>query len=301
MGENAKLKCLVNAADPPPVITWTKDGKSLQSNPRIRYKTNLKTVLLKNLAIEDSGNYTCIVANRLGSDNYTFVVTVSKILKSKHPDVSHDHVVKAVTGGNFTLTCETRAKRKRGMPRFQWEKRSQMSEKVVKFKAPIQPVNLLDIKQRLKNRRTQWRFDYNETGTIVGSLTFFNVSKSDHGLYTCRTGNSLSAKIIKIVSVVVVDRSDADKFSKGNKKGSVSDDVKHYGKCCLLTNHRYSIGSYPPPPLYSAYQVINRSRDSSLASVGVYPKRQNTPIDDYAIDIDILCKMHDRNKPLSNA
>eukprot|EP00794_Sanderia_malayensis_P005401 gene5401-6077_t len=198
VGESTKLKCIVNAVDPPPVITWTKDGKSLQSHPSIGVSTNHQVVHFKNLTLQDSGNYTCIVANLLGSVNYTFRITVKRHMKTSHPSFVSFEKVTAVVGGNVTLNCVTKAKRKGGVPRFRWIKYFPESTKIGVFKAPVQSK-----KSHAPQRRIHWEFFYHKNGTVVGSLTFKNVSQSDRGWYMCKTGGSQSAKVFKGIKIIV--------------------------------------------------------------------------------------------------
>ena len=223
VGESTKLKCLVNDADPPPIISWTKDNKSLQMGKNMRYAHKHKILHFKLLSMNDSGNYTCIVANKLGKDSYTFQLVVKEHIMRKLPKLDAIQRIQAAVSGNFTITCRTSAKRKRGMPRIRWMKYSVTPEAGTSklsrtFKAPVEPFNLLNAKKSKKNTRMKWRFDYNKNGSILVSLTFLNVTYRDAGYYECRSSNSRSAKIIN--SVVV------DVKKKGMIEDTQNDDTR---------------------------------------------------------------------------
>ena len=181
----------------------------------MKLKMGKKHLQFKSLRLKDSGNYTCIVSNRLGRDSYTFVVIVKNRIiesvrgkKNRRPNIVPSQVVKAVIAGNLTLVCQSNAKRKRGIPRVKWlkykkDKASGKSTMEQDFKAPIQ--QLIGSKKKAKKHpRTSWRFESTKTGSIIASLTFRNVSYKDEGLYICTTGKSLVA--VKKVMVKIVRR-----------------------------------------------------------------------------------------------
>ena len=198
-----KLKCLVNNADPPPIITWTKNGKSLQMKEQMRFIHGHKYLHFKALSREDSGNYTCIVSNKLGEDSYTFNLIVKTQIKSKNPNLAPSRYITAPLHGNFSLTCFINAKPKRGMPRVRWIKYTPLSMLVKVFKAPVLPMDLIDSKKYKKHPRTHWRFYNSKNGSIVASLTFMNVSYIDEGLYVCKTGSRRSSKVVTSIKVNV--------------------------------------------------------------------------------------------------
>ena len=203
VGESIKLKCRVNRAEPPPIVTWTKDDMSLQLKSNMRLIRGHRYLHFKSLKREDSGNYTCIVANRLGEDSYTFVLEVKSQLKSKDPGIAPSRFTSAPLGGNFSLTCVINAKPKRGMPRVRWVKYTRSSMLVRIFKAPVLAVHLIDAKKYNRDPRIQWRFDNIRNGSIVASLTFLNVTYADKGLYVCKTGSKRSSKAITSVMVAI--------------------------------------------------------------------------------------------------
>jgi len=71
-----RLKCKANGVRPLK-YTWLKDGQKM---PPRRMDPHLNTSLwylkLKDLRPDDSGKYTCIVSNRCGSINHTYIIEV---------------------------------------------------------------------------------------------------------------------------------------------------------------------------------------------------------------------------------
>ena len=86
-GYNITLSC-TSSGSPPDTFTWMKDGDPtvLQSTDIITVAhTNTSAVFsinytISNFNISDSGTYTCIVTNPIGSDNYSLTVNFRKSL-----------------------------------------------------------------------------------------------------------------------------------------------------------------------------------------------------------------------------
>ena len=71
-----KLKCKAVGA-PPLHYKWFKDGQRLLSRRKDPYlNSSLWYLKLRNLDLDDAGEYTCIVANPYGRINYTYVLIV---------------------------------------------------------------------------------------------------------------------------------------------------------------------------------------------------------------------------------
>lgn len=70
VGEVKRLRCGVTG-QPPPAITWSKDGKPLQLSERVRNLSSNRTIKIKQVRLGDQGNYTCIAENALGKLNLT--------------------------------------------------------------------------------------------------------------------------------------------------------------------------------------------------------------------------------------
>lgn len=70
IGMRAAVTCAVIDGDPPFQFTWSKDGKVLQENDRVSFKTHdfMSTLVISNLGPESNGKYTCSVTNAAGKD-----------------------------------------------------------------------------------------------------------------------------------------------------------------------------------------------------------------------------------------
>ncbi|XP_062332728.1 neuregulin 2b isoform X2 [Osmerus eperlanus] len=89
-GERMYLKCEASG-NPSPSFRWYKDGRELQRGRDLKIKTNKKNskVQISRVRLEDSGNYTCVVENTLGQENFTSYITVQTLTTTLSPGVSH--------------------------------------------------------------------------------------------------------------------------------------------------------------------------------------------------------------------
>ncbi|XP_046879079.1 neuregulin 2b [Hypomesus transpacificus] len=88
-GERMYLKCEASG-NPSPSFRWFKDGRELQRGRDLKIKTNKKNskVQISRVRLEDSGNYTCVVENTLGQENFTSYITVQTLTTTLSPGVS---------------------------------------------------------------------------------------------------------------------------------------------------------------------------------------------------------------------
>ncbi|CAB1336464.1 unnamed protein product, partial [Coregonus sp. 'balchen'] len=73
-GEELLLECIA-AGVPTPVITWTKDGKELDTT-NIKLKNYNKLLQIPKTAFEDTGEYTCTATNKIGYLEHTITVQI---------------------------------------------------------------------------------------------------------------------------------------------------------------------------------------------------------------------------------
>ena len=54
--------------NPPPTISWTKDGSPLNNNQGILFSGDNETLSIASINRSESGNYRCVAKNGLGHD-----------------------------------------------------------------------------------------------------------------------------------------------------------------------------------------------------------------------------------------
>ena len=72
-GSILNLTCLP-FGDPSPSIHWVKNGMLVMRNAEL-YEKN-KTLIIRNVAVEDEGLFTCVAVNRAGNDTSGVYVEV---------------------------------------------------------------------------------------------------------------------------------------------------------------------------------------------------------------------------------
>ncbi|KAK5609748.1 Fibroblast growth factor receptor-like 1 [Crenichthys baileyi] len=81
LGSAIKLPCPVEA-DPPPLIRWTKDGRSIHSS-WIRFRELRMGLKIKEVEAEDAGTFNCQATNGFGSVNVNYTLI---IIDDSHSD-----------------------------------------------------------------------------------------------------------------------------------------------------------------------------------------------------------------------
>ncbi|XP_029915084.1 hemicentin-1 [Myripristis murdjan] len=99
------LECQT-AGNPPPQISWLKNGRPLLLSPRTRLLSGDSVLRISPVQLSDSGVYTCVARSRAGLAELSYDVQVQV-----PPGVDHVEPVEPVTvvqGSLVTLTCEAR-------------------------------------------------------------------------------------------------------------------------------------------------------------------------------------------------
>jgi len=155
-GEDLRLACNVQGGQPEPVVRWLKNNE-VHLSPR-KTGNNLK---ISHANSGHSGNYTCVAANKHGSDHISYLVS---ILEPPVVELLPDSEVSLHRGDSATITCKLIS----GTPpvAFEWT-RSHKS----KFTSP----------------NVNW---YNNSLTIEN----FNPA-TDSGRYTCQASNDAGSAV----------------------------------------------------------------------------------------------------------
>ena len=69
-GNIATLYCNATG-NPPPLISWNKDGFPIGNNSRISFSAGQKQLKITNVNRRDSGDYQCAAINDIGNDTST--------------------------------------------------------------------------------------------------------------------------------------------------------------------------------------------------------------------------------------
>ncbi|XP_074605116.1 cell adhesion molecule Dscam1-like [Brevipalpus obovatus] len=78
VGKQASLTCILEQGSLPVDFKWLKGNDAIRSSENIVIETSqrISGLIIKSLAISDSGNYSCIIANSFGSDLKAFQLIV---------------------------------------------------------------------------------------------------------------------------------------------------------------------------------------------------------------------------------
>ncbi|XP_026820139.1 obscurin-like isoform X5 [Rhopalosiphum maidis] len=115
--------------DPLPDIIWFKNDEEIQENERIKFmfEDEIAAIVIKNVEVEDEGEYKVLAKNDLGSDTETINLLIKAAPKFKKNLIDYE----GVTGKEITLTVEIEASPK---PIVQWYKDSKVIKKSNRIK-----------------------------------------------------------------------------------------------------------------------------------------------------------------------
>ncbi|XP_037282078.1 fibroblast growth factor receptor 3 [Rhipicephalus microplus] len=104
-GGSVRLSCRATGV-PEPQVAWFKNGQRLKFAPSNRENAQRFALTLTNLVRNDSGEYTCVVSNRLGSVQWTYTVEVHERFIPTPKIVCPFNNVTVAEGGSLSITCD---------------------------------------------------------------------------------------------------------------------------------------------------------------------------------------------------
>lgn len=101
--------------DPLPSITWIKNNEVIKENERIKmmFEDDIAAIVIKNVEVEDEGEYKIIAKNDEGSDSKTINLLIKAAPRFRKNLTDYE----GITGNDITLTVEIEASPK---PIVQW-------------------------------------------------------------------------------------------------------------------------------------------------------------------------------------
>ncbi|XP_075553121.1 fibroblast growth factor receptor 4-like [Dermacentor variabilis] len=105
IGGSARLSCRATGV-PEPRVAWFKNGQPLTFAASNRESGQRYTLLLTDLALNDSGQYTCVVSNRLGSVQWTYTVEVHEKFIATPTIVCPFANITVAEGESVSITCD---------------------------------------------------------------------------------------------------------------------------------------------------------------------------------------------------
>lgn len=101
--------------DPQPDITWFNSEGEIKETERIKimFEDDIASLVIKNVEVEDEGDYKIVAKNDLGSDTETINLLIKAAPRFRKNLIDYE----GVTGKDITLTVEIEASPK---PIVQW-------------------------------------------------------------------------------------------------------------------------------------------------------------------------------------
>ncbi|BFZ02029.1 hypothetical protein BsWGS_05068 [Bradybaena similaris] len=192
-GSDLSLDCKAQS-DPKPSVKWLKDGVELRNTNNVEVKKF--NLALRTLTTDMSGNYTCVVSNKLGHINWTFHLDVQ--VKLWPLIIEGPNNITQMTGSNVAFRC--RVINDPGAT-IRWHK--MLSN---------------------KNMEERPQADFLPDGSDPNVLKLDNIQKSDEGEYRCMAGNIWGLKHSSAWLTVIepVLRPDLPRLSEKNRNNNIN-------------------------------------------------------------------------------
>ncbi|KAG8173213.1 hypothetical protein JTE90_023106 [Oedothorax gibbosus] len=175
-GERGSVACTIRSGDTPVDFLWKKDERDIKESDGIKIQSILDSsfLVISSVSSKSSGNYTCIVKNSFGSDQYTSIlkVTAPPIWKVEPTDLHTQE------GASEVIYCEASGV---PQPEIKWIKGGEEQRGDVITTDPGSNLKVLP----------------------SGTLSFNKVESSMNGMYTCIADNNLGTVLSKSIFVSV--------------------------------------------------------------------------------------------------
>ncbi|XP_035232056.1 Down syndrome cell adhesion molecule-like [Stegodyphus dumicola] len=165
-GQKTSISCALNKGSQPLQFRWMKDNKELMNGENIEIVAikDVSLITINPVKQDSSGNYTCIVSNKLGKDEYT----ASLVVKAPPKWIKKPNDHSAFLGLKFEAECKVSGQ---PSPIITWYKEGKAG--------------------RFENSKANQRWNISNDGT----LTISNVNEDDEGKYICEASNGVETNL----------------------------------------------------------------------------------------------------------
>ncbi|GFU20643.1 down syndrome cell adhesion molecule-like protein 1 [Nephila pilipes] len=172
-GERGTATCTIRSGDRPLEFKWLKDGNDLIASSSVDTQSmrDSSFLVIESVTSKSSGNYTCVVSNVYGKDQFTASLTVTappQWLKEPKDSVSQE-------GESLIIECQAS-----GVPSPIVKWTSSNSKETI----PKDPMSVVRASE-------------------TGSLIISKVEASMHGSYTCEADNGFGEPLKKEILISV--------------------------------------------------------------------------------------------------
>ncbi|XP_014604411.1 PREDICTED: fibroblast growth factor receptor homolog 1-like isoform X1 [Polistes canadensis] len=187
-GNMVRLRC-PSTGNPRPNITWLKNNEEPKRSLGTIIRTKW-TLRLEDLVPDDSGNYTCIVCNRIACINHTFKVDIIETVRHRPILTRPPRNTTVVVGSNASMTCEVLSAAHRHLEWYHG------------YHTSFDTVNKTNQTVRVEVK----------AGIVENpeELKLYNVTEKDEGWYTCIAQNTLgetfSSAYLRVVETLEENR-----------------------------------------------------------------------------------------------
>jgi len=201
VGSDLRLQCSA-AGFPAPTIQWYKDDQLFQ--------TSGSEISLRSLQIRDSGAYSCVARNIIGTSSQTFTVNIrtssgqAPVVASPNPSMLGPANISVEQGDTATLDCKVKTGYK---PNIKWLKKLENME----MNTNSEVINVgSDYYRMIEASSAVMR---TEEGEYLSELILSNARPEDEGMYICFVTSLNGGFNFKPSYLTVVQKSDTNTSS----------------------------------------------------------------------------------------